>query len=102
KLQNTGFVWKDPFAMKSSCGHDALGNVKSNRDYYDRANAAYSLYTTAEDYARFLVEILQEDRSAEHSLSAKLRKEMLSAVSHRDGQNADWGLGWGLRMIDGK
>ncbi len=100
-LLNTRFVWDDRFVQRSSCGHDREGQVKSGRSYYDQANAAYTLYTSAEDYARFLVEILREDRTAPHSISATMRTQMLSAASHRDDKDADWGLGWGLRTLEG-
>ncbi|MEM9702777.1 MAG: serine hydrolase, partial [Planctomycetota bacterium] len=56
---------------------------------------------TSEDYARFLVEILQEDRSAPHSISDALRARMLTPISRRDDPDSDWGLGWGLRVRDG-
>jgi CubicO group peptidase (beta-lactamase class C family) len=101
-LRNTRYVWDDRLQAQASCGHDKTGQVKTSRRYYEQANAAYSLYTTAEDYAKFLVEIMREDRSAAHSLSDATRTEMLAAVSHREDQEADWGLGWGLRTVDGR
>ncbi|MCP4782377.1 MAG: serine hydrolase [Fuerstiella sp.] len=102
ELRNTRYVWDDRFTLRSSCGHDRDGDVKSQRKYYADANAAYSLYTSAADYAKFLVEIMKEDRGQSHSLSAKMRAEMLAVGSHREDQNADWGLGWGLRLADGR
>jgi D-aminopeptidase len=102
KLAHTRFVWDDRFVVASACGHDREGHVKSERRYYDRANAGYTLYTSAEDYARFLVEIMKAPRSTPHSISAAMRKVMLTAISHRDDQDADWGLGWGLRELDGE
>lgn len=99
-LKNTRYVWDETLMLRASCGHDRYGKVKPNRNFYDSANAAYTLYTSAEDYAKFLVEVLGPDRSAAHSLSDQMRTRMLSPVSHRDDQNADWGLGWGLRNLD--
>ena len=96
-LTSTRFVWDDRFVTRSACGHDRDGDVKAERRYYDQANAAYTLYTSAEDYARFLAEILKSDRSADHTLSDDMVAKMLAPVSHRDDQQADWGLGWGLR-----
>ena len=101
-LQNTRYVWDDRLMLRSSCGHDREGRVKPQRSYYNQANAAYSLYTTAEDYARFLAEIMRKDREIEHSISAEMRAKMLTALSHRDDQQADWGLGWGIRQLPGK
>lgn len=101
KLGNTRFIWHDGFLAKASCGHDRDGKVKTGRRYYDQPNAAFTLYTSAEDYARFIVEILKDDRSATHSISIATRQQMLSPISHREDQDADWGLAWGLRRIDG-
>jgi CubicO group peptidase (beta-lactamase class C family) len=102
ELMNSRYVWDDRFALRSSCGHDAKGVVKTQRKYYTDANAAFSLYTSAEDYARFLVEIMREDRRSPYSISAKMRAEMLAVVSHREDQESEWGLGWGLRSVDGR
>ena len=99
-LKRTSYTWQDPFMLHAACGHDASGAVKSRRNYYDQANAAYTLYTTADDYASFLVEILRRDRSSDHSISEATRTRMLTPFSHRDDQNADWGLGWGIRSRD--
>ena len=100
-IHHTRYVWYDRFVVDASCGHDSKGRVKPIRKYYHDANAAYTLYTTSEDYARFLVEILQDDRSAPHSISADMRTRMLTPISRRDDQQAEWGLGWGLRTVDG-
>ncbi len=40
-LENSGFAWQDRFVVRASCGHDRNGQVKSGRNYYDHANAAY-------------------------------------------------------------
>ncbi len=102
ELKNTRYIWDERLMVRASCGHDRDGRVKPNRNYYDSANAAYSLYTSAEDYAQFLVEILKSDRSSAHSLSGQTLTKMLSPVSHREDQDADWGLGWGLKMVNGQ
>lgn len=101
-MKSTRYVWDEHLMSRASCGHDRDGQVKPNRNYYDSANAAFSLYTSAEDYARFVVEILQSDRSAANSLSSEMRTRMLSPVSHREDQDADWGLGWGLKLVNGR
>ncbi|MCA9173657.1 MAG: P1 family peptidase [Planctomycetales bacterium] len=99
QLAHTSFRWDDRFVVRAACGHDSKGNTKSSRNYYQDPNAAYSLYTTAEDYARFLVDILSDDRKPAQRLSADMRAEMLKPASHRDEQDADWGLGWGLKVV---
>ena len=99
-LTHTRYVWDERLMADAACGHDREGRLKTSRNYYDSANAAYSLYTSAEDYARFLVEIIKVDRTAEHSLGKEMVEQMLQPLSHREDQDADWGLGWGLRSRD--
>jgi CubicO group peptidase (beta-lactamase class C family) len=50
-------------------------------------NAAFGLWTTAEDYARFLIHVSQDPRRSE-------------SVAPMRG-NLAWGLGWGLESSDG-
>jgi CubicO group peptidase (beta-lactamase class C family) len=58
-------------------------------------NAAASLLTTVNDYARFLTQIVAPAEGAV-SLSAKTRKEMLSPQV-RLNSALQWGLGWGIQ-----
>lgn len=99
-LSHTRFIWDERLMSEASCGHDKEGQLKNNRNYYESANAAFSLYTSAEDYARFVVEMLRTDRSGEYSVSAQGVAKMLTPFSYREDQNADWGLGWGLRRSE--
>jgi len=99
-LTHTRYVWDDRLMVEAACGHDRDGELKANRKYYRSANAAYTLYTSAEDYARFLVEIMATDRTQKHSLNSQMVDRMLAPISHREQKNADWGLGWGLRNAD--
>ena len=101
KLTNTGFLWNEKFARNAACGHDKEGHVKQDRNYFSKPNAAYTLYTSAEDYAKFLVEVMKKDRSQEHSISAASLNSMFEHVSYRQDQDAHWGLGWGLTTVDG-
>lgn len=52
--------------------------------------AAFTLYTTAEDYGRFLVALLSDD--------AVLRKISDSPVEVDTRLNLRWGLGWGIEQ----
>ena len=106
KMTLSSYAWEDRYEKLAAAGHDAKGEVKPNRSLFRRANAGYSLYTTPSDYARFLVEILKEDRSAAHSLSARSINAMLTpavkATGRKPVQRPDkpvsdvvhWGLGW--------
>jgi len=104
----SSYVWEDRYKQLAAAGHDAKGNVKPNRPLYRHANAGYSLYCTAYEYAKFLVEILKEDRSARHSLGARSIHAMLTPTTQATGRKpidrsvkttsktTYYGLGWAI------
>lgn len=106
-LTHTSFVWTEEHEMAISAGHDAEGKFLQ-KTRYTHANAAYSLYTSAADYALFLLEIMKPDRTAPHSLGRAAVDTMLShqvAVTSREpierpgrarGTAVYWGLGWSM------
>ena len=76
KMTRSGYTWRDDLAADFAGGHDKQGNLKKNRRFYDRGNAAFSLYTTPTDYARFLIEMMDPDRSAKHALGSAMVEAM--------------------------
>ena len=106
-LKHSSYVWTDEIDSLVSCGHDTSGNYLAKSKYV-HSNSAYTLYTTAEDYARFIIEILKEDKTSGFSLTNKSINEMLSPqidVLVRDpikrpgsalGLFVYWGLGWAI------
>ena len=106
-LTLTSFVWKDKYDKQISTGHNAEG--KSNeRKKYIHSNAAYTLYTTSDDYARFILAIMNPVIGVRYSLTNQSIKEMLThqvrvdtrEVTDRPGRNyglfAYRGLGWAI------
>jgi len=100
-------MWKEDIDSLLSSGHDAQGKFLTKSKYL-HPNSAYSLYTTADDYGRFLTEILKTDRSDYYSLSEYSLEEMMKPqvdVLVRDpidrpgrslGLHVYWGLGWAI------
>ncbi|UCE47084.1 MAG: serine hydrolase [Phycisphaerales bacterium] len=86
-MASSSYVWEQRYDRSASAGHDRAGEVKPNRRLYNQANAAYSLYCTADDYARFIIEVMSEDRSAEHSLSRESIAEMLTPTTEVKGSH---------------
>jgi len=101
EMTDSSYVWQDErYPRQAACGHDLKGTLKTDRPHYDRENAAFSLYTTPTDYARFLIEIMKPDRTAPHSLSAETVQAML-APSFDTGEDNVWrGLGWAVTVTD--
>ena len=106
-LEHTSYMWTEKFDSLISCGHDASGNFLAKSKYL-HPNSAYTLYTTAKEYAKLIVEILRAFDSGEHLLSKKTIEQMLSpkvSVYIRDpidrpgralGLFVYWGLGWAI------
>ena len=86
QMTNSSLVWQERFSRQAAAGHDAQGKPLANRKLYHDANVAYSLYCTATDYAKVLLEMLAEDRSAPHSLSARSLDAMLTRTTVAEGR----------------
>lgn len=97
----SSYVFDEKRKQDYSGGHDHDGEFKTGRDFYREGNAAFSLYTTPSDYARFLVEIMKSDRSATHSLSKESIEAMLTPAIQATGRHDGWmGLGWQIHQTD--
>jgi CubicO group peptidase (beta-lactamase class C family) len=106
-FESTSFVWNENLDPQIATGHDTSGNC-NERKRYNYANAAYTLYTTSDEYAKIIIEIMKPDRSEDQSLSDKMLKEMLAHqvrvdvrdVIDRPGRSLGLfsyrGLGWGI------
>ncbi|HCN79024.1 MAG TPA: hypothetical protein DIT13_17805 [Verrucomicrobiales bacterium] len=107
-MKDSSHVWQERFASSAAAGHDGKGAPKPDRRLYTKPNAAYSLYTTARDYAAFVIEMMKADRSAPHSLKAETLRAMLTPAGPpasrecltRRGAKAEgvvqYGLGWAV------
>lgn len=76
ELNSSSFVWTAGLDSQIAAGHDSAGafNMKTR---YLHANAAYSLYTTPENYAQFIIEIMSHKHPEGVSLSGSMVNEML-------------------------
>ena len=93
KMNNSSFSWLDSYKQVLAYRHDWLGK-KSFRWEGPGFNAAASLRTTAEDYAKFVIAVLKGE-----GLKKATWNEMLSSqikVNEKSAPNLSWGLGLGL------
>jgi CubicO group peptidase (beta-lactamase class C family) len=75
-MESTSYVWTAALDGRIATGHDAAGAALP-RSRYTHANAAYTLYTTPEEYAKFILRIMNPDPADGASLSADSIREML-------------------------
>ncbi len=112
-VEISSYIWEDRYEKLAAAGHDLQGHLKTNRPLFRRANAGYSLYCTPYEYAKLLVEILNTDRSARHSLSTQSLDAMFTRTTEATGRKpvvrsgktvcdtVHWGLGWAVNKTEG-
>lgn len=93
-MNHSSGIWHEGLNMSN--GFDTSGQVNSVRDCVDgtgnapEPNAAWSLYTTSGDYARYIEKLLAGDALEPGTL------DMMTTPHNSPGGNVAWGLGWGL------
>jgi CubicO group peptidase (beta-lactamase class C family) len=107
-LEDSSLEWQTRFEGNHAEGHD-WDSLPVPKRRMERAQASWSLVTTATDYARFLQAVLKGT-----SLSSEILAQWFAPVVHpRQGDNAEdllgenppaenisWGLGWGLEPTE--
>jgi CubicO group peptidase (beta-lactamase class C family) len=106
-LESTSFVWTEKYDQQIATGHNVDGNCNERKKYL-HSNAAYTLYTTSNEYAKLIIEIMKPGDQNDFSLSDSKIKEMLThqvrvdtrEVIDRPGRNLGLqgfrGLGWAI------
>jgi CubicO group peptidase (beta-lactamase class C family) len=96
-MADSTFVWTTGMEQRAARGHNAAG-APVPKDKPGRANAAWSLHTTAPDFVRFVGALLGAAEAG--PLSGPGVEEMLRPHTPLHGPLA-WGLGWGLHQESG-
>ncbi len=90
-MERTSYTFLDEFNDDYALPHN--NQMKSNGKFKIKdANAAHSLQTTAVDYARFMIALVEESNQLIH--------EVQTSVSDNDLGNVSWALGVGLQITD--
>ena len=107
-MTRSSFVWDWRFDPNRACPHDDFGRPAVGWKPGE-GNAAATLQTTAADYARFLVRVLDGSRlrpeTAElwlrpHVEVRHTRPQCLDSVVEDVATGVAWGLGWGLEPAE--
>ncbi|MBZ0089264.1 MAG: beta-lactamase family protein, partial [Thermoanaerobaculia bacterium] len=111
-LTRLSFVWTPEIESLLASGHAEEGTFLA-RSRYTHPNAAYTLYASAEEYARVLVEVLKATRGRSQLLAEGSAREMLRSQVDLDarepierpatgeGRSVHWGLGWSINTTRG-
>jgi CubicO group peptidase (beta-lactamase class C family) len=111
-MTGSSFVLTPSIRARRARGHDEAGQALPPSEYR-HANAAYTLFSTASDYALFLADVLRATATdlagstpllREPALRAELLAHQVAATTRQPiarpgtarGQSVFWGLGWGL------
>ncbi|HOT98679.1 MAG TPA: serine hydrolase [bacterium] len=105
---SASYIWTETLNPRIATGHDGFGGTLP-RSRYLHANAAYTLYTTPEAFARMMIALLGPGPdSGPPLLSARMREEMfrhqvraetrqvISRPGRHFGLTAYRGLGWAI------
>lgn len=86
-MDHSSYVWKDELAHQVVPGTKANGAPRTTLQL-KQPIAAFSLYTSAEDYGKFLATVLND--------APLLQQLTASPVAVEPSLGISWGLGWGL------
>ncbi len=99
-MDNTSYVWKEEFEGRYAAPHDDLG-FPVGKYRPGEVNAAHSLQTTARDYAKFLLALIQPKGLKPSTIKMMLSPEMGAGGSFSgppdENAGVSWALGWGLQ-----
>jgi hypothetical protein len=108
-MTRSGYIWDWSFDRNRAYPHDAFGRAALGGKPGE-GNAAWSLQTTAADFARFLLNVLDGSRLQPGTAQAWLRPHIdihqprpqsLAPVEGEVATGVAWGLGWGLEVAEG-
>jgi CubicO group peptidase (beta-lactamase class C family) len=97
-MTSSGYRWNDRIAQHMAPGHNEQGNPtglnrRPDGQTLSRYGMAGGLCTTATDYAKFLMEVINPKPADQFRLSAASLREMLRPQIRRNDASS-WALGW--------
>lgn len=96
EMKASSYVWRPDYETIVTASHDLLGR-RTNRSRRTRPMAGASLYTTAGDYARFLV-ALGDGTGLAHATWQAMTRAQIQVVDRNGTPCFSWGLGVGVNQ----
>lgn len=97
-MNSSSYIWQPNYQYLAVDGHNRLFQSTPMRQP-KVGSAAGSLRTTAQDYAHFMVAMMQSGTIDSYLLTESSVEEMLRSQIQLN-YHLDWGLGWGLEYSD--
>jgi CubicO group peptidase (beta-lactamase class C family)/outer membrane lipoprotein-sorting protein len=101
EMNSSSYLWQNSFESDFAIPHDELGFTHSKYKP-NEANTAHSLQTTATDYAKFVIAMLNgivlRKATADSMITAQSRP--VSKYFGTAEKNIAWGLGWGIQETE--
>ncbi len=100
-MTRSGLVWFEECELNGASGHDNHGFPEERRRF-EEANGGGSMATTASDYARFLIALMDAQGLSEQTVDGILTPQVPVTEWESGEPNArvSWGLGWGLEPTE--
>ena len=96
-MKSSSYVWQPAYNNLRIYQHDWTGQVVPERRKWTRGAACCSLQTNAEDYAKFVIAVLNGSLLKRATWEQMVKPQI--AVSSKFPQ-LYWGLGWGLEKTE--
>lgn len=89
-------VWQERYEKEAAVGHDVLGETDGKFRKRTQAHAGATLYTTAKEYAQFVIAMMNDSGLRPETIREMLRPQI--DVS----KDVYWGIGFGLERTPRK
>jgi len=94
EMTNSSLVWQERFETQSSVGHNVFSDTTGQFRKRKQAHSAASLYTTAKDYAKFVLAMLNDAGLKNDTIDL-----MLTPQVNVEG-DVFWSLGFGIQRTE--